>query len=118
MARAGPRRSVDCSRGVPRRSLERRRGRLLHQYRRDRPSGADAKSLRCRRHSHVRRNDSAIESRVPNALAVKIRRLPTSEGLSLPEYQTAGSAGMDLHAAVKDDVEIAAGEIRFDLTED
>jgi len=48
---------------------------------------------------------------VPNALAVQIRRLPTSEGLPLPEYQTAGSAGMDLHAAVPDDVEIAAGKI-------
>ena len=48
---------------------------------------------------------------MPNALAVQIRRLPTSEGLPLPEYQTAGSAGMDLHAAVPDDVEIAAGTI-------
>jgi dUTP pyrophosphatase len=48
---------------------------------------------------------------VPNALAVQIRRLPTSDGLPLPEYQTAGSAGMDLHAAVPDDVEIAAGKI-------
>ena len=46
-----------------------------------------------------------------NALAVKIRRLSTSDGLPLPEYQTAGSAGMDLHAAVVDDVEIAAGRI-------
>jgi dUTP pyrophosphatase len=48
---------------------------------------------------------------VSNALAVKIRRLSTSDGLPLPEYQTAGSAGMDLHAAVAEDVEIAAGRI-------
>ena len=48
---------------------------------------------------------------MPNALPVKIRRLPTSDGLPLPEYQTAGAAGMDLHAAVRDDVEIAAGKI-------
>lgn len=48
---------------------------------------------------------------MPHALAVQIRRLPTSEGLPLPEYQTAGAAGMDLHAAVPDDVEIAAGKI-------
>jgi dUTP pyrophosphatase len=48
---------------------------------------------------------------VSNALAVKIRRLSTSDGLPLPEYQTAGSAGMDLHAAIAEDVEIAAGRI-------
>ena len=46
-----------------------------------------------------------------NAIAVKIRRLPTSAGLPLPEYQTAGAAGMDLHAAVAEDVEIPAGKI-------
>jgi dUTP pyrophosphatase len=48
---------------------------------------------------------------VTNAIAVQIRRLPTSAGLPLPEYQTAGAAGMDLHAAVAEDVEIAAGKI-------
>jgi dUTP pyrophosphatase len=48
---------------------------------------------------------------VTHALAVQIRRLPTSDGLPLPEYQTAGAAGMDLHAAVADEVEIAAGKI-------
>jgi dUTP pyrophosphatase len=31
---------------------------------------------------------------------VDISRLPHSEGLPLPAYQTAGSAGMDLHAAL------------------
>jgi dUTP pyrophosphatase len=48
---------------------------------------------------------------VTNALAVKIRRLPTSAGLPLPEYQTAGAAGMDLHAAVIEDVVIEPGRI-------
>jgi dUTP pyrophosphatase len=48
---------------------------------------------------------------VTNAIAVQIRRLPTSAGLPLPEYQTAGAAGMDLHAAVAEDVEIPAGKI-------
>jgi dUTP pyrophosphatase len=34
------------------------------------------------------------------ALTVKIRRLPHSEDLALPSYQTADAAGMDLSAAV------------------
>ena len=35
--------------------------------------------------------------------AVQIQRLPHSEGLPLPAYETAGSAGMDLRAAVPED---------------
>ena len=34
---------------------------------------------------------------------VQIQRLPHSEGLPLPAYETAGSAGMDLRAAVPED---------------
>lgn len=34
-------------------------------------------------------------------------RLPHGEGLDLPAYETAGAAGMDLRAAVADDVPIA-----------
>jgi len=48
---------------------------------------------------------------VPNALTVQIRRLPSSEGLALPVYMTPGAAGMDLHAAVADDVAIEPGAI-------
>jgi dUTP diphosphatase len=48
---------------------------------------------------------------VPHALAVQIRRLPHAAGLDLPIYQTAGAAGMDLHAAVDDEVSIEAGAI-------
>ena len=44
-------------------------------------------------------------------LTLKIRRLPTSEGLPLPAYQTAGAAGMDLHAAVGDDLIVEPGGI-------
>jgi len=44
-------------------------------------------------------------------LTLQIRRLPSSEGLPLPAYQTAGSAGMDLHAAVTDDMVVEAGGI-------
>jgi dUTP pyrophosphatase len=42
---------------------------------------------------------------------MQIRRLPHSEGLPLPTYMTAGAAGMDLHAAVRDDVVIEPGAI-------
>ena len=48
---------------------------------------------------------------MPNALTVQIRRLPSSEGLALPVYMTPGAAGMDLHAAVADDVVIEPGAI-------
>ena len=34
------------------------------------------------------------------SIAVSLLRLPHSEGLPLPAYETAGSAGMDLRAAV------------------
>lgn len=34
---------------------------------------------------------------------LRIQRLPHSEGLALPAYETAGSAGMDLRAAVPED---------------
>ena len=34
---------------------------------------------------------------------LRIQRLPHAEGLTLPTYETAGSAGMDLRAAVADE---------------
>jgi dUTP pyrophosphatase len=48
---------------------------------------------------------------MPPALIVRIRRLPSSSGLDLPTYMTSGSAGMDLYAAVDDEVTIEAGGI-------
>jgi dUTP pyrophosphatase len=48
---------------------------------------------------------------VTTPLTLKIRRLPHSNGLPLPTYMTHGAAGMDLHAAVEDDVRIEAGRI-------
>jgi dUTP pyrophosphatase len=48
---------------------------------------------------------------VPTDLQVQIRRLPSSDGLPLPTYMTGGAAGMDLHAAVVDDLVIAPGEV-------
>jgi dUTP diphosphatase len=44
-------------------------------------------------------------------VTMQIRRLPHSDGLPLPTYMTAGAAGMDLHAAVRDDVVIEPGAI-------
>lgn len=37
---------------------------------------------------------------------LRIQRLPHAEGLALPAYETAGSAGMDLRAAVAEDAPI------------
>ncbi len=37
---------------------------------------------------------------------LRIQRLPHSEGLPLPAYETAGSAGMDLRAAVPEDAPV------------
>jgi dUTP pyrophosphatase len=53
---------------------------------------------------------------VSTALTVQIRRLPSSDGLSLPIYMTPGAAGMDLHAAVAADVVIEPGEIALVAT--
>ena len=43
-------------------------------------------------------------------LRVSIRRLPGTEDLPLPSYMTDQAAGMDLFAAVAEDVEILPGE--------
>ncbi len=43
------------------------------------------------------------------AISVCIHRLPHAEGLDLPEYQTTGSAGMDLYAAVQSKINIQPG---------
>ena len=44
-------------------------------------------------------------------LNLSIRRLSWSEGLPLPAYMTDGAAGMDLHAAVDDDLTIPPGNV-------
>lgn len=43
-------------------------------------------------------------------LSVQILREPAAADLPLPQYATAGSAGMDLHAAIEQDIVLAAGE--------
>jgi dUTP diphosphatase len=48
---------------------------------------------------------------VTHALTLQIRRLPHAAGLPLPSYMTADAAGMDLHAAIAEDVRIEPGAI-------
>jgi dUTP pyrophosphatase len=40
------------------------------------------------------------------SIAIQLRRLPHAEGLALPAYETPGSAGMDLRAAVPADAPV------------
>jgi dUTP pyrophosphatase len=49
---------------------------------------------------------------LPRPITVKIKRLAGSEGLPMPLKMTEHAAGFDVHAAVKDPVNIAPGEIR------
>ena len=44
-------------------------------------------------------------------VSVAVRRLPHAADLPLPGYATAGAAGMDLLAAVKEPVELAPGAL-------
>ena len=44
---------------------------------------------------------------------LKVRRLKGHEDLPLPAYETEGSAGLDLRAAVREGVMLRPGEIRL-----
>lgn len=44
------------------------------------------------------------------SLSIRIERLANSEGLPLPSYATEGSAGMDLTAAILDEITLEPGE--------
>ena len=46
---------------------------------------------------------------MPPTVSVHIKRLPHAEGLELPAYETAGSAGLDLRAAVRGAVTLEPG---------
>ena len=41
---------------------------------------------------------------------IKIKRLDYAKDLPLPKYETSGSAGMDLYAAIKNRTTIKRGE--------
>ncbi len=43
-------------------------------------------------------------------IRIQIVREPGAEDLPLPRYATAGSAGLDLHAAIAEDLHLAPGE--------
>ena len=47
---------------------------------------------------------------MPNDLPVALRRLPESDGLDLPAYVTAGAAGADVRAALREDLVLAPGQ--------
>lgn len=46
-------------------------------------------------------------------VTIAIRQLPGAEDLPLPSYATPGAAGLDLYAAVREEVVLAPGERRL-----
>ncbi len=51
----------------------------------------------------------------PHLIKVQIHRLPSSQGLPLPTYQSPHAAGMDLHAAVDEDRPVMIGPGQVEL---
>ena len=47
------------------------------------------------------------------SVSVRVKQLPNGADLPLPRYQTSGSAGMDLLAAVEDGLSLESGERRL-----
>jgi dUTP pyrophosphatase len=54
-------------------------------------------------------SDPSVEAPLEHAVALAVEVLPHAEGLPLPAYATAGSAGMDLAAAVVEPFTLAPG---------
>ena len=48
-----------------------------------------------------------------NKISVKIRRLEDNTDIPLPAYESKGSSGMDIRAAVKEPVPLMPGDIRL-----
>lgn len=46
-------------------------------------------------------------------MRLQVRRLPGSEDIALPEYETEGASGLDLRAAVREELTLCPGEIRL-----
>lgn len=44
-------------------------------------------------------------------VTLRVQRLPHGQGIDLPRYQSAEAAGMDLHAAIAEDLVIGPGAI-------
>jgi len=49
----------------------------------------------------------------PSPLRLEVRRLPGSEDIALPGYETQGASGLDLRAAVREPLTLYPGEIRL-----
>lgn len=61
----------------------------------------------------VRAYPSTMNQKKTKPLRLQVRRLPGSEDITLPEYETEGASGLDLRAAVKEDLTLYPGEIRL-----
>lgn len=48
---------------------------------------------------------------MPNTVTIAVKQLPHGEGLPLPKYETADSAGMDLYAALGEGESITLGAL-------
>ena len=48
-----------------------------------------------------------------NIIRIEVRKKPSFEDLELPCYMSDGAAGMDLLAAVEEDISLQPGEIKF-----
>jgi len=48
-----------------------------------------------------------------DTIIVKVKRLGTNTDLPLPSYQSDGSSGLDLHAAVNKDLTLEPGDIKL-----
>ena len=57
-------------------------------------------------------NDHPNRQATLSEIEVRLAREPENEDLPLPSYQTAGSAGLDLRAAVREEITLQPGEIR------
>ncbi|MEN6548218.1 MAG: dUTP diphosphatase [Armatimonadia bacterium] len=53
---------------------------------------------------------------MPERVTLQIKVLPEAEGLSLPQYETAHAAGMDLRAAIVEDVVLGPGDVALVTT--
>lgn len=53
---------------------------------------------------------------LPERVTLQIKVLPEAEGLSLPQYETAHAAGMDLRAAIVEDVVLGPGDVALVTT--
>jgi len=57
--------------------------------------------------------DSRVVDRADRTIRVAVVRLPEHEDLPYPTYQTPGSAGADLHAAIREPLTVRGGEIHL-----